>query len=522
MTTGVRVSREPTAQVPARQGMSGGASNELGSDHRAGVAAYLAVAGMYAEKVAPDREAVPTAIDLETTDATDDIRCEMSDGTTWFIQAKVRGTLAEPFKKTATQWARQVLDDGDEIVMASAHFSRPIVDAQAVFTYERSSLGQRPNRAARVAAEKVLHIAELVDTSLRERLRRQARFFTCDTGDGGLQRTITEERLKELVGHGRGAAAFEVLARRFALAARRQERTTLKDWVTALEDAGLEVAADRNGPPGRREALRLRCEKSYRAALSARTDLLDLAMLVPGMPTVPVDDLLSDWKLDRPEVKDRRSPQDASLVARRVRRLLVSGLPGMGKSTILEQLAARWSSNSSAPLPVLVRFAAVAHRIETGEGLSLELLASLAAAAANSEHHSDVVDAIVEAVHRGHAVFLIDGLDETFAMLGRVLSDLRRLVEQIPDQVGWIVTSRPGAAAVFDAEELGFERTTLVFSGGAQRAVNAILSYEARRQNVSDSERDAWIAKRSEWYVKGLTQTAAPMHCSTPPCMCPC
>lgn len=483
--------------------MSGGASNELGSDHRAGVAAYLAVAGMYAEKVAPDLEAVPTAIDLETTDATDDIRCEMSDGTTWFIQAKVRGTLAEPFRKTAAQWARQVLDDGDEVVMASAHFSRPIVDAQAVFTYDRSSRGQRPNQAAQANAEKVLHVAELVDTSLRERLRRQARFFTCDTGDDGLQRTVTEERLKELVGHGRGAAAFEVLARRFAVAARRQERTTLEDWVTALEDAGLEVVADRNGPPGRREALRLRCEKSYRAALSARTDLLDLATLVPGMPTVPVDDLLSDWDLDRPQVKDRTLPQDASLVARRVRRLLVSGLPGMGKSTMLEQLAARWSSDSSAPLPVLVRFAAVAHRIETGEGLSLELLASLAAAAANSEHHSDVVDAIVEAVHRGHAVFLIDGLDETFAMLGRVLSDLRRLVEQIPNQVGWVVTSRPGAAAVFDAEELGFERTTLVFSGGAQRAVDAILSYEARRQNVPDSERGAWIAKRSEWYLKG-------------------
>ncbi len=73
-----------------------------------------------------------------------------------------------------------------------------------------------------------------------------------------------------------------------------------------------------------------------------------------------------------------------------------------------------------------------------------------------------------------------------------MLSDLRRLVEQIPDQVGWIVTSRPGAAAVFDAEELGFERTTLVFSGGAQRAVNAILSYE-RRQNVYDSERDGGL-----------------------------
>jgi len=482
--------------------MSGGASNELGSDHRAGVAAYLAVAGMYAERVVPDLEAVPTAIDLETTDATDDIRCEMSDGTTWFIQAKVRGSLAEPFRKTAAQWAQQVLDDDDEVVMASAHFSRTIVDAQAVFTYDRSSRGQRPNRASLANAEKVLRVAELVDTSLPERIRQRARFFTCDTGDDGAQRTIAEERLKELVGHGRGAAAFEVLARRFAVAARRQERTTLEDWVAALEDAGLEVIADRDGPPGRREALRHRCERSYRAALSTRADLLDLATLVPGMPTVPVDDLLSDWDLDRPELEDRTSPQDAHLVARRVRRLLISGLPGMGKSTMLEQLAARWSTDSAAPLPVLVRFPAVAHRVDAGEELSLELLASLAAYVDNSEHHGDVLDAIVEAVHRGRAVFLIDGLDETFALLGRVLSGLRRLVEQVSDQVGWVVTSRPGAAAVFDAEEMGFERTSLVFSGGAQRAVNAILSYEARRQNVAEDERSEWITKRSEWYVK--------------------
>ncbi len=83
--------------------------------------------------------------------------------------------------------------------------------------------------------------------------------------------------------HGRGAAAFEVLGAgsRWSASARTDHA---QDWVTALEDAGLEVAADRNGPPGRREALRLRCEKSYRAALSARTDLLDLAMLVQVCP----------------------------------------------------------------------------------------------------------------------------------------------------------------------------------------------------------------------------------------------
>src|SRR5208282_4102328 len=50
------------------------------------------------------------------------------------------------------------------------------------------------------------------------------------------------------------------------------------------------------------------------------------------------------------------APEDDFLpTARRWPRMLLTGLPGMGKSTALEQAAARWAADAGAPVPVLVQ-----------------------------------------------------------------------------------------------------------------------------------------------------------------------
>ena len=42
--------------------------------------------------------------------------------------------------------------------------------------------------------------------------------------------------------------------------------------------------------------------------------------------------------------------------------MLLTGLPGMGKSTALEQAAARWAADTDAPVPVLVQLRDLARR----------------------------------------------------------------------------------------------------------------------------------------------------------------
>src|SRR5690606_11858521 len=96
-----------------------------------------------------------------------------------------------------------------------------------------------------------------------------------------------------------------------------------------------------------------------------------------------------------PGVKDRTSTKLHHL-ARRWPRLAITGLPGSGKTTAIEQLAAAWASNRAAPLPVLVRMSKLVH------DLSDHTLPSLEAVVRHGEYvPPDVAPHIVDMLHQG-------------------------------------------------------------------------------------------------------------------------
>jgi hypothetical protein len=96
----------------------GGQANEGGSLHRAGVAAFLAVHGLFGRGVAEagfdSNGPYPTEISLETADSVDDIKCLMSDGSSWFIQAKRACGADSHLESTVAQ----ALGPGDQLGLA--------------------------------------------------------------------------------------------------------------------------------------------------------------------------------------------------------------------------------------------------------------------------------------------------------------------------------------------------------------------------------------------------------------------
>jgi hypothetical protein len=103
----------------------GGQANEAGSLHRAGVAAYLAAHGLAGAAVEAagyvEGGPYPVSMTLESGDAVDDIRCELSDETRLFTQAKRECGLDDQFRSTVTQWVAQVqaLGDGDRLALVT-------------------------------------------------------------------------------------------------------------------------------------------------------------------------------------------------------------------------------------------------------------------------------------------------------------------------------------------------------------------------------------------------------------------
>ena len=104
----------------------GGQGNEAGSVYRRGVGAILATHGLRAKGIAalemPDFGPYPEAIAFETVDAIDDIRCELSDGTCLYLQAKRTYGNDTTFKSAVDQWMAMLdqLGDGDRLVIVSA------------------------------------------------------------------------------------------------------------------------------------------------------------------------------------------------------------------------------------------------------------------------------------------------------------------------------------------------------------------------------------------------------------------
>ena len=135
--------------------------------------------------------------------------------------------------------------------------------------------------------------------------------------------------------------------------------------------------------------------------------------------------------------------------ARRWPRMLLTGLPGMGKSTALEQLAARWAADDDAPIPVLVALRDLARRHpRRSTDITLPVLIEAATAAAPEQERAALRRALERAAASGDAVLLLDGLDECQDRRAGVADGLAAVAAELPDGTGRVLaTCDSGLAA---------------------------------------------------------------------------
>ncbi|MBT2501665.1 NACHT domain-containing protein [Curtobacterium sp. ISL-83] len=499
----------------ARRGLRGGAANEAGSLHRAGVAAFFAAAALTGQPVGglDASSGIPTEVALETDSPTDDIEVVFRDGSKWFVQAKRRGRMGAPLHGTLRQWNEQPLDPVDELVLAAASLSAPLRHTQAVLDSRRGQPVATPSATAEADFERIMHELGTISDSLPGTVLNHGRFFECNTETGGPHRAIASAWLSTIVGSANGERAFDVLIHRMHQAAARQERTAIATWVDALAAAGISPRADYDRTPGERHQALRDGLRSYLFVLAERANKLELESFAPGVPPVEGADLISDWSLGRAtEDRDSRTSKPLRL-ARRQSDLIVVGLPGIGKSTLLTQLAAAWASDARAPAPILVKFEQIASQVTYAEDLTLDLLTRLAASRVNDTDNRAVARALTEMARSGRATFFIDGFDEAFGKLDVVAEGIRRLMPQLHAGTGWVLTSRPDAATRL--RRLDIEQTTLSYTGHFDQAITAILGQKADERGLRGQNAEAWVAERSSW-LEDLRQKSSDPLLKTP------
>ncbi len=474
----------------------GGSANELGSRHRAGVAAYMAVHGLVERPLLGRAGAVPVSISLEAAEAVDDIVSRMVDASKWYVQSKrVAGNNAA-LRAAARQWAAQSVADGDRVVLTSRHLQGLLAGLQSaidqVVRGDPSPEGSREDVSTFTGLLRDQGVAEPEQLLARVQL---IEWRVEQPGDADLEAGVAM-LAGTIVPHSQAAQAFETLRQRMQVAAGRRETTTTGDWVACLVDAGHEVYTDGDGPRGARERARQVALDAYRSRLAARANHLDLSTLVTSLPEIIVEDSLQGWGVSwDTEERQQLSETDVLNVVRATPRIVIAGLPGMGKSELMRQIAAHLAAEDLAPLPIHIDIRDVTAAVRSADDITLDLLLDRPARSVTGQDPDVLKAALTDALLNGDALLLVDGLDEAQRVRGQLGAGIARLLAELPDLTGLILTTRESALP--SAEHLHLPLVRLETPGNLKAAMLQLIAALAPA-GLSAAAKEEWVAVKSE------------------------
>lgn len=483
----------------------GGQANEGGSLHRAGIAAYLAVHGLFGK---PIREAgfaagdpYPTEIHLETADAVDDIKCVMSDGSNWFIQAKRTCGNDGAFKSAVSQWSKQPLKSGDRLGLAVRTLKGSVKElGVALDKKRRRSRLLETEKASITAAEDAFPpgVRAVSKTSMLKAAYVLAAAVEEDRDVGAAN--MARWMAGRLVSEADGERAFDFLRKHFQHLAAEAGQSSMNDWVKVLQAAGITIYPDAGGPPAARRVALAQAVGAYRQRLTSRADVLSYSLFSDEILPLPFPGLLDSITVKYSGPSDKSEfNRELKRVARRSTRFILRGLPGAGKSVALEQLAAGLAADSEAPVPVLVPLRRLSQE-ETGAASNLTLR-GLVSAGLDVGHQPEVVEGLLEGIASGHAVLLLDGLDETFGRRAIIADGLKRLASEIHKDCGLILTSRD--AGLGAAGRLGLPVAALATPSNLKEVLLRLLTRFAESDVQADNQQP-WLQSRTAWLSESI------------------
>ncbi|WP_282704020.1 NACHT domain-containing protein [Streptomyces sp. CC219B] len=427
----------------ARRGALGGASNEAGASHRAGVAALLAAYGLLGEPVPWLRsDACPVLLRMEADLHVDDVVVDLADGTRAFMQAKLTAGQ-QTYKDTVDQWCRSVASGecrpGDEVLFVVTRTTTAFQGLADALATRRSGASLTATAAGHLDGLRRLAAGHGLDGEAIERLLDAAVIHVLDARDNAPHEALGAACLNAaVVPSGHGQAAFRAV--RAAARAQAEQRTAsdLTVWRSWLTRARLPLTADMSGAAAvRLEALEQALCR-YREEWAQRQDVLPLADLGLGLTSMTVPGLAKD--LRAPAAGQKTGRDHLADTVRRQGRLFLVGRPGAGKTVASRLIAARWAANDRAPVPVWLRLRDLLPALPATGPYRIE--ASGLVRAAVGEGQPVLSQALQARIEQGRALLLLDALDEVPDRQDAVVEALADLLDRLPSDLDVVVTSR--------------------------------------------------------------------------------
>ena len=276
--------------MPALKWLSsrGGRANEAGSLYRSGVAAYLAAHGLAGRGVEaagyPEAGPAPVSLAFETGDAVDDMRCDLADGTTLWLQAKRACGADAQLKATVAQWVGQVdqLQPGDKVGLATAEPKGDVRRlGEALDRRRRPVPGPFPPGEVRaldaVRARLPAGTPENTATRVLDAAIVMPVAASTARDDGFRYAAVLLDG--RVVPAGSGSRAVAALQHAFQVQAAAGTGSGLDEWLQILADSGLEVIPEADGLAGQRRRAELDAVAAYRGRLADRDGMLWFSLL---------------------------------------------------------------------------------------------------------------------------------------------------------------------------------------------------------------------------------------------------
>lgn len=500
--------RSRTAAVSA--GAIGGASDDAGVEYRRGVAAYAVAHGFAGIDLlgfgVPPAFAQVASVAVETDDAVDDVRVQFVSGWRATVQAKRTLRHDRRFLAAVTQW-REAAERGlnpatDRLVLVSASLSKSLQLLAAVLrrlkTDEPGMLTTSESRAL-AALDAGL---DGLDDSQRRLVHQCAVIHQLDVEEPD-QAQAREARnlLAHVVRPAEASRAWTDLVGIAGRIGRMRGGYEVRNWLRLLVGEGHQVVGD--GSPAAEIARQLIALDRYRQQIRRRGSIIDLHTLGSDLPPLQLSDV--DAVIDvvpsgGDPTRDRRKLLWAFLARDR---LVVTGLPGGGKSTALAGAAAAMLDVAGAPLPIVVSLADVDRRGRTAS--FRDRLLDTAVSDLPDPERALVRQDLQHRLRTGAVAVILDALDETYDRRRAVVAEIASFVEDIPAHVPVLLATRDIAYA--QAAKLGWPELRLAPPEEIDATVRAVLT--AAASAGSPTEQDAWVATRAEWvhYCLGRDQT---------------
>ena len=434
------------SQLP---GGVGGASNEQGSSHRTGVAAFIMVCGLRGDRL-PLRgltaEDVPQSVALETDDPIDDISVTLSGGSQIFIQAKRRLEFGKSLQTTVEQWVRIApsLQKSDLVCACYRSASKTVFALDSAL---RKCVSQSGTRLLKNEADALQRFEAYIESESsnqgrvlldpeRRRLYSAIRFWRFEaeeTEDTGWELALAKLD-GAVVKPGQAAQAWSALRSAARHQARNRTGSCRRDWMHTLRGSPVELLADRDGVISAREEWSNSILAEYRRRVVTEYSTITILTLGPAPITIPIADIDAEVLVAAPG----RISLPVDWATRRRGHSVIVGMPGSGKSTLLRKVATSMAADTAAPVPLLVDL----RRVQALASRQFLQDAIIAASCESIWPGNDDVQCVLKAeMASGRVALLLDGLDECGPQRVRLAGDLSRFL-RFADVPEFVLTAR--------------------------------------------------------------------------------